>query len=369
MVPRPSKSQTNGKIETESPGELVLLLPYFLGLMAVTGFQPARLLFPLGVALIATRFLFNKQVMVQPMKLVASIAIGTAAVQHGIHPETVSTAALLTGLIWLLIAAFGLGKTISTWVPSETVTGLNIGVGLYLMLTALQMMWDTPYWSALLFLGTSLLLKRRPMATMLLVTIIGLVMNLHENSTAMATVHEIKVDWLMPTFQVPMIDGLSLWIALTFLVLPQLVLTLGHNGVFAEDTQHKLAFSTGILNMVAGLFGGAPLAHNARGEHSNNSTNARGSHAPVAIGLTLVFMACLFSDAIRVLVERLPDSALGVLVFFAGLQLILGTMQAAQHNLNTIFLVITVLVFLWNAGLAVLLGLVYHWTFQTKNTG
>lgn len=340
--------------------DLAMLLPYCIGLMAVTGFHPARLLFPLGVALIAASVLFKNQITIQPMKLVASLAIGTAAVQHGIHPETISTAALLTGLIWLLITAFGLSKTISTWLPRETVTGLNIAIGLSLMLTGLQLMWDTPYWSAMLFLMTSVLLKRQPFLTLLLVTVADLALNLLDNAGSLFALNELKMNPVLPTLRLPLTDGLSLYIALTVLVLPQLILTADHQVWSNKKTHGKLGWSIGALNSLAGLLGSTPLGIHADGQLNEQPGRTSSNHVTLTVGFTLIIMASLFSESIMALVDKLPDSALGVMIFFAGLQLIMNNMQAADQKKNMPFVLVTVLVFSWHPGLAVLMGLVYR---------
>jgi hypothetical protein len=352
--------RTNGLAATRSRSDLAMLLPYCIGLLAITDFHPARLLFPLGIAMVTASLLFRKQCAVEPMKLITSIALGTTAVQQGIHPETLSTAALLSGLIWILIAMFGLSARISSCVPKETLAGLNIAIGLSLILTALQLMWDTPYWSAMLFLLASALIKRRPVLALLLVILAGLTLSLLDNSGSWSIFNDLKMKSVWPMLKLPLTDGLSLWIALTVLVLPQLVLSADHNASGDKKMHGELAWGNSAANGLAGLLGSAPLGICLEKHSKGQPGKTRLSREMILVGLTFIVMAILFSESISEVVERLPDSAVGVMIFFAGLQLIMFNMQSAHQSRNIVFLLVTVMAFLLHPGLPVLIGIAYQ---------
>jgi SulP family sulfate permease len=120
------------------------------------------------------------------------------------------------------------------------------------------------------------------------------------------------------------------------LILPQIPLTIGNACVGTADTCSLLfpnerqlskatagnfALTMGIANFPAGFFGGVPMCHGTGGLAAHYRFGARTGGAPLMIGAIFVIMALAFGDAGFIFLTLLPNSVLGVLLIFAGLEL------------------------------------------------
>jgi len=120
------------------------------------------------------------------------------------------------------------------------------------------------------------------------------------------------------------------------LILPQIPLTIGNacvgtadtcamlfkeNPLLSKATAGKFALTMGIANLPAGLFGAVPMCHGTGGLAAHYRFGARTGGAPLMIGAIFVVMALAFGEAGFVVLTLLPNSVLGVLLIFAGLEL------------------------------------------------
>jgi SulP family sulfate permease len=126
------------------------------------------------------------------------------------------------------------------------------------------------------------------------------------------------------------------WTAFIMLILPQIPLTIGNACVGTADTcctlfpqssslskskAGKFALTMGIANFPAGFFGAVPMCHGTGGLAAHYRFGARTGGAPVMIGAILVLMALAFGEFGFALLAMIPNSVLGVLLVFAGLEL------------------------------------------------
>jgi SulP family sulfate permease len=71
----------------------------------------------------------------------------------------------------------------------------------------------------------------------------------------------------------------------------------------------------------AGFFGAVPMCHGTGGLAAHYRFGARTGGAPVMIGALFVIMALAFGELGFTLLALIPNSVLGVLLVFAGLEL------------------------------------------------
>lgn len=83
----------------------------------------------------------------------------------------------------------------------------------------------------------------------------------------------------------------------------------------------RFAFSMGLMNLPAGLLGAVPMCHGTGGLAAHYRFGARTGGAPVMIGVFFVIIALLFGEFGFTLLSIIPQSVLGVLLVFAGLEL------------------------------------------------
>jgi SulP family sulfate permease len=77
----------------------------------------------------------------------------------------------------------------------------------------------------------------------------------------------------------------------------------------------------GIANLPAGLFGAVPMCHGTGGLAAHYRFGARTGGAPVLIGATFVVLALALGELGLTVLALIPNSVLGVLLIFAGLEL------------------------------------------------
>jgi SulP family sulfate permease len=126
------------------------------------------------------------------------------------------------------------------------------------------------------------------------------------------------------------------WTAFIMLILPQIPLTIGNacvgtadtccalfpqSRLLAKSTAGKFALTMGIANFPAGFFGAVPMCHGTGGLAAHYRFGARTGGAPVMIGAIFVIMALAFGEFGFALLAMIPNSVLGVLLVFAGLEL------------------------------------------------
>jgi SulP family sulfate permease len=126
------------------------------------------------------------------------------------------------------------------------------------------------------------------------------------------------------------------WIAFIMLILPQIPLTIGNacvgtadmcNSVFPNSPMlsrtkaGRFALTMGIANLPAGLFGAVPMCHGTGGLAAHYRFGARTGGAPILIGVIFVVLALALGEFGLSILALIPNSVLGVLLIFAGLEL------------------------------------------------
>jgi SulP family sulfate permease len=126
------------------------------------------------------------------------------------------------------------------------------------------------------------------------------------------------------------------WTAFIMLILPQIPLTIGNACVGTADTccalfpdspllqkakAGRFALTMGLANLPAGLFGAVPMCHGTGGLAAHFRFGARTGGAPLLIGALFVLVALVLGEAGFTILALIPNSVLGVLLIFAGLEL------------------------------------------------
>jgi SulP family sulfate permease len=129
---------------------------------------------------------------------------------------------------------------------------------------------------------------------------------------------------------------LDFWTAFIMLILPQVPLTIGNACVGTSDmcssvfpnspllsrtTAGRFALTMGLANLPAGLFGAVPMCHGTGGLAAHYRFGARTGGAPVMIGVFFVVLALALGELGLAILGLVPNSVLGVLLIFAGLEL------------------------------------------------
>jgi len=346
-----------------SLGDLGTLLPLAVGMIVLNQMHATNVLVTVGLFYILAGLYFRVPVSVQPMKVIAAYAIAA-----GMTPHQVVSSALWMGVLVLLLGVTGLIGIIRRYTPKSTVRGIQLAVGVVLLVEGLKLIMAQDPNLAVQTIG--------PMNTGLLLGAVGLILTLLllENKKLPAElvliVFGISAGLLVGKpldhgafawgFHVPrpLPYGWPGWNDLVWVipvvVLPQLPMTIGNAIISNTDITHEyfpekahrvthrsVSISQGLANLVAFFLGGIPMCHGAGGVAAHYRFGARTAGSNLYIGGILLVLALVFGENIVSVLRLLPLSILGVLLTFAGLQLAL--MIEDLHDRKDLFVALFML--------------------------
>jgi len=317
-------------------GDLGTTLPLAFALIISNGFPAGRIFFLWGVVYLVTGWYYKVPVSVQPLKAMAVIAI-TAGFSTGM----LSTAALMYGLLFVLLSGTGLISYLEKWFSQAIVRGVQLGIGLLLAQKALSLIYKkTLYlngevpagkWIFLLVAATIFLLIagryifKKPVALFIILGSIlsGLLLGIHPVSSGGGP----PVLFSMPEW--------SRWAnILILLIIPQIPLTLGNAVYAANDACHefwpersvrvspgKLGGSIGLANILIGLTGGFPVCHGAGGMAAHHRFGAKTGGTTIILGGAFILLGLV--DKLSLSLFLIPIPILGTLLFFDSWQMII----------------------------------------------
>ncbi len=301
-------------------GDIGVLFPIAIALIAKNGFNPTALFLMAGIFYIASAYYFKITMPVQPLKAMSAIAIAT-----GLSSNIINSAGIVMGIILLVIAFTGLSVRLGNIFPLSVIRGIQLGLGMMLIKASLNLMnGDIPIAIIVgaILMACVFIIKNMP--PLIPVMIIGIVISLRE----------IKMASMGPVALAPVIPDLNnLWMGLTMLVLPQIALTFGNAIVATEATGRilygeraeklnlrSIPLSMGIANIASGIAGGAPMCHGCGGLTAHCKFGATSEKSGYIIGLTLIALAIFFGHSALSIISAFPKGILGVLLFYVGVQ-------------------------------------------------
>ena len=294
-------------------GDLGTLIPYLLGYILVVG-MPAQQVFGLmGLLLMGIGTLYRLPMPVQPMKAIGALAIVAAASGQPNLPALLVMSSLLTAAIWL---AFALTPAVSSpikrlppWVPH--LIAITLGVSMI--------------YSA----ATALLAGHLPGQIAHDTTLTG------QPRTESLSLEAI---WSMVLAQ-----GVSSWMLAMTWVAIQLPLTVG-NACLATHAQvqhyfpdqsvsvSRIAFSTGLMNAVAGLLGGFPVCHGVGGLAGYQMIGARTALPVMTMGTLLLLLGFGCPELATQWLMQIPSWLVSFLLAWAGVYLAYGALKRLRST-------------------------------------
>lgn len=353
-------------------GDLGTLIPFVAAYIAILKINPNGMLVAFGVALIVVGFIYRTPFPVQPMKAIGASAVSQASIAAGLTASVVVGASLMTGVIWLLLAFTGLAKKISAYVPKSALLGVVMGLGFSFMGEGIRLMGSSPIIAGVLLMLTLALLNRPKVPAMLILLAVGFGIALFEKPELSSQLHAIKPEFVIPSFEWQSLTLNDLWLGLILLALPQLPLTFGNAFISITEENNRLfpdrpvkektvALSTGLMNLWSSMIGGIPMCHGAGGMAGHIQFGARTGGSSIILGGILLAGGVLLPSSISIIFQLFPTSVLGVILFFAGLQLALGSRDTSSEKADRFIVLATAGLAVWNVGVAVLFGIAVHY--------
>lgn len=305
-----------------SLGDFGTLLPLAVGYITVCRLDPAGLLVMMGVANIATGLIYRLPMPIEPMKVLAVVAIAQAWT-----PEKVYASALAMGVVWLLMGATGAMDFAARWTPKSVIRGIQLSLGVLLGMQGMRMI--STWW--LLGLGAVtivLLLRDNRYAPASIVLVAG-------GAVLLAVRGDLPAVGAFTVSLPPLaaIDPREIWPALRDGGLAQIPLT-ATNAVLATSaliadywpkrrvTNRQLALNMGVMNVILPFFGGMPLCHGAGGLAGQYYFGARTGGANLIEGTIEICLGLLLAGSIAAIFGAFPLAIVGAMMMLVGIEMV-----------------------------------------------
>jgi hypothetical protein len=315
-----------------SLGDLGTFIPLLVAMVHRCGLQLTPALLAAGLMNVVTGWAFRIPMPVQPMK-----AIATVAIAEGLTESQILTAGITTGLVVLILGVTGLVDRLNRAVPRSVVRGLQLALGLKLLSGGISMIAGTGQWFAWDGIGVGVLCAvlvlvlyfstRVPGA--LVVFLIGLVV-LFVSTPSLISQTVFGFDWRLPDLTDPadwesgFLRGAIPQIPLTTLNSIIAVCALSVDLFPASPAApRRVAVSVALMNLICCPFGGMPMCHGAGGLAGQYRFGARTGGSVVLLGIAKIVLALLFGTSLLMWLQAYPQSVLGVLLIFSGMELAL----------------------------------------------
>jgi MFS superfamily sulfate permease-like transporter len=304
-----------------SMGDFGTLLPLAIGYITVCGMDPTGLLVMMGLANIVTGLVYRLPMPIEPMKVVAVMAIAQAWA-----PEKVYAAGITMGAVWLLMGATGAMTHVARWTPKTVVRGIQISLGVLLAVKGVDMM--SGWWVLGIASLLVILLMRQNRYAPAAIVLVGLGIAIIGLRGKLAVLGA-------PSFSLPRFTDVSprlIWPALRDGGLAQIPLT-ATNAVIAtvalisqywpdrRVTERQLSLNMGVMNLVVAFFGGMPMCHGAGGLAGQYYFGARTGGTNIIEGTIEIGLGLLLGGSIAALFAAFPVPIVGAMMLMVGVEL------------------------------------------------
>lgn len=364
--PKPSRNRYDRSEWAGAFGDLGTLIPFIVGYISIMQMDPLGVLFMFGILLIASGLYYKTPIPVQPMKAIGGAAITQTAL---ITPGMVWGAGLFTGLFWLILGLSGTLNYIAKIASKPVIRGIVLGLGLLFIMDGIAMMKADFLIALIALLLTFGLLTNKYIPAMFALLIFGVGVALLKDPGLWQELAAIRPAFRLPQFSLGGLTWPEMLAGTLVLAIPQIPLTLGNaviavtaenNRLFPDHplSEKKIAVSQGLMNLVAPILGGVPMCHGAGGMAGHVRFGARTGGSLVILGGILLLLGLCFSNSVLLLFNMIPSSVLGVILFFAGLELAMSARDVGPEKSDFYILLVTAGFSLWNIGIGFIAGLV-----------
>ena len=368
-----------------SLGDLGTLIPLSLALIVLAGLNVTIVFLTIGLFYIITGMYFKLPIPVQPLKVVAAIAIA--------YPEKISitvlmSAGILMGVFLLFLAVTGLIDKIAGLFSRPIVRGIQLGLGIILILKGVNFIRKPDLFinvintsdtfgiipinlivGIIAFIIVLFLLRSKKYPAALIIVCLGILIGIFFGAFQITN---FQLGFIPFQFSFP--NSADFLNAFILLVIPQIPLTIGNAIIGTKDasesffgkteitkraTHKAFSYSMGFANVIIGLLGGIPLCHGAGGLAAHYRFGARTGGSNIMIGAIFLILALLFGKIGIAILSIIPNSILGVLLLFAGLELAMLILDVREKKSLFVVLIVAGIGFATtNMGIAFIVGII-----------
>ena len=326
-------------------GDLGTMLPIVIAMILINGLSPTTVFLAFGLFYILSGMYYGLPVPVQPLKAVGAIAIAYPAI---ITASVIGASGIIFGALLLVLALTGMVDQIAKLFSQAVVRGIQLTLGLIFLKKGIELIVSPNLFISgvqgkfagypvnlvigfAVFALILVLLDNRRVPAALAALAVGIIAGLALGGLGdrSLSIGPTGMDLIHPTAG-------DFWTAFIMLILPQVPLTIGNacvgtadtcatlfpeNPLLARASAGRFALTMGLVNFPAGFFGAVPMCHGTGGLAAHYRFGGRTGGAPVMIGIFFVVVALVLGELGLTLLASIPNSVLGVLLVFAGLEL------------------------------------------------
>lgn len=309
-------------------GDIGTDLPLLVGMTLAAKLDGASVLTMFGLMQVLTAFLYRMPMPVQPLKAMAAIVI-----TQKLAGSTLYGAGLAIGVVMLLLSVTGFIDLFARITPKPAVRGIQLGLGLQLAQLALKdyvRKDGTPGYilATLAFLITLALIDNRKYPAALFVMVLAVAYAF----VFRLDLQELNFNPSLPRLYRP--EWQDITTGFLLLALPQIPLSLSNSILatrqVAEDlfpekrlTVKRIGLTYSAMNLIAPFFSGIPVCHGSGGLAGHYAFGGRTGGSVIIYGSIYIVLGILFGAGYESVVKVFPLPALGVVLLFEGLTLML----------------------------------------------
>jgi MFS superfamily sulfate permease-like transporter len=345
-------------------GEFGTLFPLAIGYIVVNGLNPAGFLVMMGLANIVTGLVYELPMPIEPMKVLAVMAIAQRW-----SPSMIYASGFAMGAIWLVFGATNLVGWISKITPKSVIWGIQVTLGILLAIEAVKMLstgWALGLVSVLIVFA---LRQNRFAPTPIVLMVLGVAVVIFNGGF-----HQIQP----PALTLPPLTGFrieEIW--QTFLLggLAQIPLTVTNATIATAAliksywpdkpvSEQRLFLNQGVMNLIVPFFGGMPMCHGAGGLAGQYYYGARTGGTNIFEGGIEISLGLFFAASVAGVFRVFPSPIMGGMMLLVGLELMKFARQI-RLNKELLPLGTTVVVSLaTNMAGGFLIGLAVHYLMR-----
>lgn len=305
-----------------SMGDFGTLFPLAIGYIVVCGLNPAGFLVMMGVANIVTGLVYRLPMPIEPMKVLAIVAIA----QHW-PPSMVYASGFIMGVIWIVFAVSGIMGWVAKVTPKAVIHGIQAALGVLLAVEAIKMIATWWVLGVISFLIVLVLVRNRYAPAAIVLMALGITIMLVKGQFNLIDAPEFS----FPTLTSFRLEGI--WKSLVLGGFAQIPLT-ATNAVISTSlliktywpekpvSEDRLSLNMGIMNVIFPFFGGIPLCHGAGGLAGQYYFGARTGGANIIEGLIEIALGLFLAGSIAAMFNVFPTAIIGAMMFLVGIELI-----------------------------------------------
>ncbi|HRZ29016.1 MAG TPA: putative sulfate/molybdate transporter [Spirochaetota bacterium] len=308
-------------------GDIGTVLPLVVGIIMVTGIDGSRVFIMFGAMQMTTAVAYGIPIPVQPLKVAAMIVI-----TQKISGNLLFGGGLAIGITMLVLSITGFIDFLGKAIPKSTIRGIQLGLGLQLMILAVTRYVPSgdlhgELLAALAFILMVSLLGNRIIPPAFALIILGAVYYVLFGG---GKIIPESIGGPVSGHSMPTIDDIATGFLL--FAIPQIPLSLG-NSIYATSqlshdyfsetkiTPGKISLTYAFMNIVCPLFGGIPVCHGSGGMAGHHLFGARTGGSVFICGTIFVLFGIVFSNDFSIILHIFPRPVLGIILLFEGMNL------------------------------------------------